>query len=214
MRYIDMETWSRREHFQFFSSFGFPYFGLTVNMDITAFRPALKQRGVSFTVAMLYVIARAANGIPEFRRRLRDDGVVEHEVVHPAITILADDDRFRFCFIEYHQHFATFATGAARLIEETRKHGTLGVRLHSDDFLPMTSIPWVSFTSFMHAAPLEPTDALPRFAWGKMFEDGDRLLLPLNVQVHHGIVDGLHVGQFYTRVQELLDRPEVLFVEG
>jgi chloramphenicol O-acetyltransferase len=38
---------------------------------------------------MVYAITRAANAIPEFRYRIRPGQVVEHEVVHPGITVLA-----------------------------------------------------------------------------------------------------------------------------
>jgi chloramphenicol O-acetyltransferase type A len=34
--------------------------------------------------------------------------------------------------------------------------------------------------------------------------------MPLAVQAHHALMDGLHVGRYYTVVQELLDRPEFL----
>lgn len=69
MRCIDMQTWPRREHFELFCAFDHPHFGLTANVDVTAFHPAIKRRGISFTVATVYVLARAANGIPEFRHR-------------------------------------------------------------------------------------------------------------------------------------------------
>ncbi|GAB4479095.1 MAG: hypothetical protein Kow00124_24330 [Anaerolineae bacterium] len=36
-----------------------------------AFRPYVKGRGLPFTVAVVYVITRAANAIPEFRYRIR-----------------------------------------------------------------------------------------------------------------------------------------------
>jgi len=101
MRYIDLETWPRRDHFRFFSGLGYPHFSLCANVDITAFYPFVKQHGLSFTVATVYVIARAANAVPEFRYRIREKAVVEHEVVHPSTTILISDDVFSFCTIEY-----------------------------------------------------------------------------------------------------------------
>jgi chloramphenicol O-acetyltransferase type A len=72
----------------------------------------------------------------------------------------------------------------------------------------MTAIPWVSFTSFMHPMNLQPPDSVPRFAWGKFFKDGDRIKMPLGVQVHHALMDGIHVGRYYNAVQEYLGMPE------
>jgi len=67
MHQIDIQTWPRREHFKVFSAFDHPHFSLCANVDLTAFYPVVKQRGISFTVATVYILARAANAIPEFR---------------------------------------------------------------------------------------------------------------------------------------------------
>ncbi|MFN2280316.1 MAG: CatA-like O-acetyltransferase, partial [Anaerolineales bacterium] len=55
---------------------------------------------------------------------------------------------------------------------------------------------------------LMPGDSVPRFAWGKYQEADGRMKMPLSVQGHHALMDGLHAGIFYQRFQELLDRPE------
>ena len=78
MRHIDLQSWSRREHFKFFSAFDHPHFGLCANVDLTRFHPFVKQHGISFTAAVVYVITRAANAVPEFRYRIRAGTVVEH----------------------------------------------------------------------------------------------------------------------------------------
>ena len=90
MRTIDVKTWSRREHFELFSTYGYPHWGMCANVDLTKFYSAVKEGGYSFTIAMVYVIARASNAIPEFRYRIRDEEVIEHEVVHPGFTFLKE----------------------------------------------------------------------------------------------------------------------------
>jgi chloramphenicol O-acetyltransferase type A len=86
MRHINLETWPRRAHFQAFRTWDYPHFNMCANLDLTAFRPYVKRHGISFNVATVYVIACAANAIPEFRYRIWGEEVVEHEVVHPATT--------------------------------------------------------------------------------------------------------------------------------
>jgi chloramphenicol O-acetyltransferase type A len=207
MRYIDMRTWSRREHFSLFNAWDHPHFSMCANVDLTAFYPVVKQRGISFNVATVYVLARAANAVPEFRYRIREGEVVEHEIVHPATTILTDEDLFSFCTIEYSEDFSLFAARAAEQIAYVKEHPTLEDEPGQDDLLFMTAIPWVSFTSFMHPMHLQPADSVPRFAWGKLFEDGKFLKMPLGVQGHHALMDGLHMGRFYAEVQEYLHHP-------
>jgi chloramphenicol O-acetyltransferase type A len=207
MRYIDLDTWPRRDHFSLFSGFDFPHFSLCANVDVTAFYPFTKQRGLSFTVATVYVIARAANAIPEFRYRIRGETVVEHEIVHPSTTILVSDDVFSFCTIEYAEDFSLFAARAVEQIATVRKELTVKDEPGQDNLLYMTPIPWVSFTGFMHPLQLYPTDSVPRFAWGKFFREGDVLKMPLSVQGHHALMDGLHAGRFYAEIQTYLCDP-------
>jgi chloramphenicol O-acetyltransferase type A len=214
MRHIDMKTWSRREHFKTYSAFDHPHFGMCANVDLTTFLPVVKERGISLNVATVYAITRAANAIPEFRYRIREDEVVEHEHVHPSITILTDEDLFSFCALDYIEDFSEFAARTEETITHVREHPTLENQPGRDDFLYMTAIPWVSFTSFMHPMHLDPADSVPRLAWGKIFEDGELLKMPLAVQGHHALMDGVHVGKFYEEVQEYFDDPESVVGEA
>ena len=214
MRYIDMQNWPRREQFELFSTMGYPHFSLCANVDLTAFYPPVKERGVSFTVAFLYVLSRAANEIPEFRYRIREDRVIEHEKVHPSTTILVGEDIFSFCTMEYRQDFGEFAMRAEKTIDHVRQHPTLEDEPGQDDLLFMSAIPWVSFTSFMHPLHLNPADSVPRLAWGKYFQDGDRLKMPLSVHAHHAIMDGIHIGRYYGLVQDHLDNPGAVLNRG
>ena len=209
MRKIDLETWPRREHYKLFRTFEHPHFNMCANVDLTTFYPALKQCKISFTVGILYVISRAANEIPEFRCRIRGEDVIVHDLVHPSVTILVDDDLFSFCNIDYVENFPEFASGAARMIADVKEHPTLRSNPEQDDRLYMTAIPWVSFTSFMH--PLSfPVDSVPRFAWGKVFKEGESFKMPLSVQAHHALMDGLHMGRYYEIVQEYFQEPETI----
>jgi len=210
MRHINMETWPRREHYKLFNPFDHPHFNMCANVDLTTFYPALKQRGISLTVGIIYVISRATNAIPEFRYRIRAGEGIEHEVVHPSVTILVDNDLFSFCDIDYIEQFSEFAAGAARMIAYVREHPTLKSNQGQDDRLYMTALPWVSFTSFMHPMQLHPADSIPRFAWGKFFKEGESLKVPLSVQGHHAVMDGIHMARFYAKVQEHLQKPEAV----
>src|SRR4030066_1025880 len=103
MRTIDMQTWSRREHYEFFNTFNHPHFNLCANVDLSRFHPFIKEHGYSITTAVIYVISRAANTIPEFRLRIRAAEIVEHDSVSPSVTILVENDLVSFCQIDYCQ---------------------------------------------------------------------------------------------------------------
>jgi chloramphenicol O-acetyltransferase type A len=211
MRQIDIETWPRREHFEVFSTFESPHFNLCANVDLASFLSFIRQEEISFNLAIVYLITRTANLIPEFRYRIRSGTVIEHEVVHPSTTIMGKEDVFSFCSLEYVEDFAEFTARATRKIEQVKKRPRLLEEDQTrDDLLFMTAIPWVSFTGFMHPIRLQPVDSIPRFAWGKYFEEGNRVKMPLSVQGHHAVMDGLHAGRFYTEIQESFQDPQVL----
>ena len=212
MRTIDLETWPRRVHFNFYKDMDMPHFNLTANVDITAFYPIVKQRKLSFTVALLYLLARAANEIFEFRLRIEGDQLVEYEVVHPSTTILINDDIFSFCLFEYVENFSEFSIKAAEQIEYVKSNLMLEDEPDVNKYLFMTSIPWVSFTSMMHPISLNPADSVPRICWGKFFKEGETMKMPLGVQAHHAVMDGIHMGRYFIRVQEYLDQPEDVLV--
>lgn len=211
MCYIDLETWPRKEHFEVFKDFDYPHFSLCANVEVTAFYSFIKQNGISFNIAVVYLITRTANAIPEFCYRIRDGKLFKVDTVHPSSTIMGKDDVFSFCTMEYHEDFLKFVEKAAPKIASVQKRPRLLEEdQNRDDLLFMTAIPWVSFTSFMHPLTLYPTDSVPRFAWGKFFEEGEALKMPLSVQGHHAVMDGLHVGQFFEQIQAYLDRPAVV----
>jgi chloramphenicol O-acetyltransferase type A len=214
MRYIDLATWPRRQHFELYRGYDHPHFGMCANVDLTALHPVVKERGFSLNLAIVYLLARAANAIPEFRYRIRGDEVVEHGVVHPSITMLTEGDLFSFCALDYVEDFLQFAARAAETMACVQDAPTLEDEPGRDDFLFMTAIPWVSFTAFEHPAHLQPADSVPRFAWGKILEDGKLLKMPLGVQGHHALMDGLHVGKFYAEVQDYLDHPDLVLGES
>jgi chloramphenicol O-acetyltransferase type A len=139
-----MQTWSRRDHFKVFNAFDHPHFNMCADIDLTTFLPFVKQHNISFTIALIYIISRAANAIPEFRYRIRGEKVVEHDIVHPSTTILVDNDLFSFCNFIYHEIFSRFAEDAARQIALVKEQPTLQDEPGRDDALYMTAIPWVS----------------------------------------------------------------------
>lgn len=208
MRTIDLQSWPRKDQFDAFREAHFPHFNLCAEVDMTETLRVTKQRRIPITAAILYVTARAANDIPEFRYRIRGDTVVEHDVVHPASTVLIDDGLFSFGFYDYTEDFAVFARHYDEMTAWIKDNPTLDDPPGRDDLLFMTAIPWVSFTSFMHPILTVPADSIPRLAWGKFQQAADSVKMPLSVQGHHSLMDGLHVGRYYERVQDYLANPE------
>ena len=79
---VDMAHDPRSGQFAYFRAMADPWAGVTVPVDITAFYKALNGR--PFFLSFLYAVVRAANDVPELRRRLRDGEVIEYDRCQPS----------------------------------------------------------------------------------------------------------------------------------
>ena len=66
---IDMTKDPRSGQFACFRQMLFPFAGVTAEVDITDF--AARRRGRPFFLSFLYAVVRAANAVPQLRRRIR-----------------------------------------------------------------------------------------------------------------------------------------------
>ena len=103
------------------------------------------------------------------------------------------------------EDFPTFVIHATDRMAWIKEHPTLEDEPGQDDLLFMSSLPWVSFTGLMHPIHMNPVDSVPRLTWGKVFKEQNRWKMPLSVQAHHGLMDGLHAGRYFEQVQEVLN---------
>ena len=207
MRVIELESWPRMEHFRLYSEMEFPHISLCVQVDITDLWANRARAGTSPTIVLAYVITKAANRVPELRQRIRGEQVVEHHVVHPLITVLGDADIFGVTPLVYDPRFTTFATNAEESIAKAKENPSLTAFPHDqegkperDDLLSMTVLPWLAFTAFSLTRRPQ-VDSIPLLAWGKLLEDGDHRLLPFFVNIHHALVDGLHIARFVEHIE-------------
>ncbi|MHB1391963.1 MAG: CatA-like O-acetyltransferase [Clostridia bacterium] len=176
-------------------------------MDITEFNKFVKESGSSFFLSFLYASVKAANSIEQLRYRIRQDKVVVHDTVSPSFTIMTSKEVFGFCTVEFEDNYKEFYMSASEEIAKAKEQVSIEDEPGRDDLLYITSIPWVSFTNITHPIQMRPVDSIPRISWGKYFEEKVRVKLPLSVQAHHALVDGAHIGQYFIKLQELLNNP-------
>jgi chloramphenicol O-acetyltransferase type A len=211
-RFLDLDTWPRRSHFDFYRAFDQPFFNLCAEVDVTALAERCREEGgPSFFVASLYLSLLAVNDVEAFHYRLRGDRVLVHDVVHGGSTVLRPDETFAFAYFDFAPDFARFAAAAERTLEAVRQGPAgLDARTERDDLVHYSVLPWVSFTSFAHARLRRSEDSVPKIVFGKHREAGGRRRMPVSVEVHHALVDGLHVGRFFERFESHLASAEEL----
>ena len=72
----------------------------------------------------------------------------------------------------------------------------------------VSMLPWTTFDGFNLNLQKSWAYTLPIFTLGKFFQEGERTLLPVALQVHHGVCDGFHTCRFLNELQTLLDKIE------
>jgi len=206
-RYLDIESWARRDLFEFFRGYEKPHFNICTRLDVTRLLSLLRDRpGVSVSLAYLYFALRVANEIEPFHYRLKDGKVIVHDVINGGTTVLLPNESFSYAYFDYQGDFQKFVLAGAQSIKKVQAEGLLKPTMR-DDLIYFTVLPWVSFTSFAHARTPGRGESVPRIAFGKFTSEGERTMLPISVEVHHGLMDGLHVGRYLTRLEETLMEP-------
>lgn len=213
MKQITFTNPHRKKHFDFFNAMNHPHFNLTANVNITALHGYLKKNDLPLMPSIVYLITRTANEIKEFRWRIHGKQVIEHDMVRPSFTVpTADADVFSFCTVDYEPHAPTFIKNASAKIKEMYDNPSFEDDHDKDDYLFLSAIPWISFTGLQHAMPYHPGDSVPRITYGKFFEQDWKLMMPLNIQAHHALVDGHHLGAFFELLGEMAAKPAEYFV--
>ena len=91
MRFIDLSTWDRSQHYQAFRNSVQPQYCVTFDLDITNFLPKIKAKGYSFTFSFIYAVTKCANQIEAFRCRFVDGKPVVLDTVNTSFTYLKKD---------------------------------------------------------------------------------------------------------------------------
>lgn len=205
-RPLDLEAWSRRAHFEFFRDYDQPFFNLCADVDVSGVVAAARDpRAPSFFVTTLFHSLAAANEVEEFRYRIREKGVVVYETIDAGSTVLREDGTFGFAYFDWDPDPAAFAAAASPVLDRARRQtGPLDPRDDRDDLIHYTVIPWISFTGFQHARRRDPSDSTPKIAFGRYHGPAGDVQMPVSVEVHHALMDALHVARFLEAFQRRL----------
>jgi len=198
---IDLNSWPRRAAFEHFRRLGQPFFSLCARVDVSGLDARIASvPGATRFLAYHHAALYAINSIDAFRMRLEGDGVRLHARVDGSTTLLKDDDTVAFADLPFDPDFGRFVATALPAIAAARG-APFALGQGTAAAIYLTTIPWLDFTQFTHAMPADPADSVPRLAFGKIV----RGTMPVAVEVHHALVDGLHVGRFYAAMEAELN---------
>lgn len=202
---IDMSAYARRAHFDYFRAMANPYVGATVMVDITDFDARRRNTDAPFFLSLLYCAGRAANAVPELRRRILDERIIEFDSCETSHTAARPDGTYGYCRLSCNMAFKDYlpraqAAHAAAVCDSSLDEG--------GDPLPLifvSTLPWLRYTSLTQPTPI-PADSNPRITWGRFACENGRVTLPMTLLCNHALADGLHIARFFEALDAELAR--------
>lgn len=146
----------------------------------------------------------AVHAVENFRYRIDNDEVVLYETICASATVMRADKTFGFSYMEFADNIHEFADIVATEIDRIQHTTGIFTREYPENIIHFSALPWVDFTSISHARSFTWPDSCPKISFGKMTDQNGKKTMALSVHVHHGLVDGYHVGLFLEKLQELL----------
>lgn len=205
---IELEKWTRREHFEFFSKFTEPFHGVTFEVDMSIAYQQAKKKSTSFFLYYLFRSLKAMNEIENFRLRIDGGKVYLYDEVVISTTVLRSDETFGFSYIDYNENESEFLEGAKLAIDKVLNSKGLDLTGARVNEVHCSALPWVNFTALSHARNFAYADSCPKISFAKLMDKNGKKTMNISLHAHHALVDGIHVGKFWERFQMLLNETD------
>lgn len=209
MQKLNVDKWKRKNQFHYFKDFENPFYNVCTEVDVTRLVTFGEKYNLPFSLTSLYLSLKAVNDYEPFRYRIHGDEVIIYDKVHAGQTVLNTNETFSFCYFPYISNFHDFYDNSLDVLKDHRNNeGQLDPKTDHDDLIHYSTLPWIKFTSISHARQLSRKDSIPKMVFGKYFQDSDKIKMPFSVEVHHALIDGLHIARYLELFQKYLNDPE------
>jgi chloramphenicol O-acetyltransferase type A len=202
---LDLNTWNRKEHFLFFKQMEEPFYGITTSIDCTKAYAKAKELEVTFFSYYLHKTLSAVNAIENFRYRIIEDEVYVFDVIDASATVMREDTTFGFSYMPFSEEIIGFAKTVQTEIERIQSTTGVFTREYPENLIHFSALPWINFSSLSHARSFTWPDSCPKISYGKLIDENGIKSMPISIHVHHGLVDGYHVGLFLDALQQLMN---------
>lgn len=210
---IDIENWPRKECFEHFMNNAGCSYSITVNMDITNLYKFLKKNNLRMYPAFTWIITKAINEIDEFKMGYDESGKLGYyDKINPCYSVLNSETKVMsdLC-TKYNKKFIEFYYDMVKSLDSYKNDKSYKTNFYRNFFI-VSCIPWMSYSSFNVNNEGKQPFLFPMVTWGKYFEQDNKILIPVTIQIHHAVADGYHCSLFYKSVEEVLMDPEKYLV--
>ena len=161
----------------------------------------------SFFVMSLGCLMNAVNSVPQLKRRIVDEKVVEFDYLEGTCPIMDENnDVYREMRVETPQNFSDIFKWhdyvkdlSSKILNDEAE--AFNLDMHSRDFENIANfscIPWVDFDT-LTTCIVSHNQIQPLITWGKVNEDYE---MSVAITVNHIFVNGRELGIFYQNLQK------------
>jgi chloramphenicol O-acetyltransferase type A len=201
---IDLNTWPRKQHFELFQHFSQPYFNVCVQLNAKPLYDYCKTHQVSFFQAYIYATLQACQAYEPIRLRIIEGKPGVLKSVRASVVELAADDTFRFSYFSQAANFNEFSKHVSAVSASTKANTLFSDAFQQTegqaDLIHISVLPWLNFSAFSHAFSVEQSLGIPKLVFGQYDKSSGNM--PLAIDVHHALMDGLHVAKFINILQD------------
>ena len=187
--------------YRFMENVDFPFYSVTVPVDVTNVKKVSKEKNISFYMAMTWIVTKAVNSIENFKIRYRDGELYLLDITHPSYTYLKGED-FIIVNGNMQDDMVKFCNDSIETAE--KQTDIINNEIEPDDLIYISCLPWFDFTHLTNERNFDKYDNIPRIAWSKYSEENGRLMLHVSFDVNHLFIDGYHLGLLVEKINELI----------
>ena len=169
-----------------------------------------KKNNIPFFNLTLACLLEAINKIPEFKRRIIDNKVIEYENLNAVTPILQKDNSLREIEIFPLSNFKSFNEWNEYVqykknnIEKEQYSKEPSIR-DNEPIANFSCIPWLDFDSMTNVI-YSPHQIMPCISWGKLNNDN----ISISLTASHIFIFGFHFKLFYEYSEKYLNNPELI----
>lgn len=205
---IDIDTWDRKQHFEYYSKISTPHYCVAFNIDITNLLRYTREQHISFYYSMIYLCTRSLNTIDEFLLEIKEDRVFKVDRRVPCFSDLKKGAAsFHMVYLPCEGDIITFSEKA----REESINNPLPINALEglgEPRILYSCIPWADITMSSNVKdyndPKLKDDTTPVLVWGKYTEHDGRYMMNLTLDVNHRLIDGYFVGLFVQNLETMI----------
>ena len=205
---IELSSWARREHFDYFMGDSLNTFSIAKVMEVTRCYDYGKQAGFKFYGQCIHANAVAANSVENYRYALAENNsLILWDKINPTYTVLDNTELpFSFCWTDYVSDRELFQKNFLHDRHSFPGDGRLFVKpsMPVNTFF-ITCLPWTNYSTFNFSFMNLRDHFAPVVTIGKIYKEGHRRFVPMTLSSHHATCDGYHASMFLEIVQEHLE---------